>query len=345
MKQLKTTRATRTTGSATLSVTAPMIAEAPRPDVILLACLHAVEDLSAHLLSGLRQEAVSGAGRASSHNAHSAYSAHNADDSFARHLLALLEKKFDQVVKSFSFLGINRSTFFLQHAGLTGTAGHGRASNSPSFLPEDGAATASNLVGGHQALLSRIDLLERKLADAEIPVPPETDWVPLVKVSAAPEVVAAAAAACPGSASVAASAGDCDNLDEKQAGAHAGFDLAGRRVLCVGGRAALYPEYRRMVEASGGRLLIYRRGPLHGGDHLPALLDHADLVVCPVDCVNHYTYFTVKRYCKYSGKPCVLLDRSGLPTFRKGVATLAALAMAPAGCDSPVQSTKSTSIV
>lgn len=331
MKQLKTTRATRTTGSATLSVTAPMIAEAPRPDVMLLACLHAVEDLSAHLLSGLRQEAVSGVGRASPHNAHSA---HNADDSFARHLLALLEKKFDQVVKSFSFLGINRSTFFLQPAGLTSTVRHERASNSPSFLPEDGAATASNPVGGHQALLSRIDLLERKLADAEIPIPPETDWVPLVKISAAP-----AAAACPGSASVAASAGDCDSLDEKQAGAHAGFDLAGRRVLCVGGRAALYPEYRRMVEASGGRLLIYRRGPLHGGDHLPALLDHADLVVCPVDCVNHYTYFTVKRYCKYSGKPCVLLDRSGLSTFRKGVATLAALATAPAGCDSPVQST------
>ncbi len=180
MKQLKTTRATRTTGSATLSVTAPMIAEAPRPDVILLACLHAVEDLSAHLLSGLRQEAVSGAGRASSHNAH------NIDDSFSSHLLALLEKKFDQVVKSFSFLRINRSTFFLQHTGLTRTARHGRASNSPSFLPEDSATTASNPVGGHQALLSRIDLLERKLADAKIPVPPETDWVPLVKVSAAP---------------------------------------------------------------------------------------------------------------------------------------------------------------
>ena len=336
MKQLKTTWATRTTGSATLSVTAPMIAEASRPDVILLACLHAVEDLGAHLLSGLRQEAVSGIGRANPHNA---YSAHNADDSFTRHLLTLLEKKFDQVIKSFSFLGINRSTFSLQHTGFAKTAGHGRASDSPSFLPEDGAATASNPVGGHQALLSRIDLLERKLADAEIPIPPETDWVPLVKISAAPEVVAAAAAARPGSASAAESAGDCDSLDEKRAGTHAGFDLAGRCVLCVGGRAALYPEYHRMVEASGGRLLIYRRGPLHGGDHLPALLDHADLVVCPVDCVNHHTYFTVKRYCKYSGKPCVLLDRSGLPTFRKGVAMLAALTTAPAGCDNPVQST------
>jgi hypothetical protein len=312
-----------------------MIAEAPRADLILLACLHAVEDLSAHLLSSLRQEAASGAGRANPYNAHST------DDSFTGHLLTLLEKKFDQIVKSFSFLRINRSAFFLQRTGQARSMRGGRTSNKCSFLPAEGAAAASKPAGGHQALLSRIDLLERELADAEIPIPPETDWVPLVKVSAASG--APAAASRPGSsASAAESARSCDIPDERQADALAGFDLAGRCVLCVGGRAALYPEYHRMVEASGGRLLIYRRAPLHGGDHLPALLDHADLVVCPVDCVNHYTYFTVKRYCKYSGKPCVLLDRSGLPTFRKGVATLAALAMPPAGYGSPVQSTKST---
>jgi hypothetical protein len=317
-----------------------MIAEAPRPDVILLACLHAVEDLSGHLLSALRQEAVNGVNRARSHHAY------NIDDSFSSQLLTLLEKKFHQVVESFSFLRINRSTFFLQHSGLTRTTRHGRASNSPSFLPAENRTTASKPAGSHQALLSRIDLLEREIADAEIPVPPETDWIPLVKVSAAPGATGTPGTSPrPGSASAAEPAWGCDILGEKQADANAGFDLAGRRVLCVGGRAALYPEYHRMVEASGGRLLIYRRGPLHGGDHLPALLDHADLVVCPVDCVNHYTYFTVKRYCKYSGKPCVLLDRSGLPTFRKGVATLAALATAPAGCGSPVQSTKSTPIV
>lgn len=332
MEQLKTTRAIRAAGTATLGVAAPMIAEAPRTDLILLACLHAVEDLSAHLLSGLRQESARGAGCANPRNAH-------ADDSFTRHLLTLLEKKFDQIVKSFSFLRINRSAFFLQRTELARSTRGGRSSDKSSFLPAKGATPASKSAGRHQALLSRIDLLERELADAEIPVPPETDWVPLVKASVTPG--SSTAPRRPGSASAGGPAWGCDILDEKQAGAHAGFDLAGRCVLCVGGRAALYPEYRRMVEASGGKLLIYRRAPLHGGDHLPALLDHADLVVCPVDCVNHYTYFTVKRYCKYSGKPCVLLDRSGLPTFRKGMATLAALAVPPAGC-SPFQSTKST---
>ena len=50
------------------------------------------------------------------------------------------------------------------------------------------------------------------------------------------------------------------------------------------------------------------------------------MVVCPVDCVNHEAYFTAKRYCKYSGTPYVVLDRSDISTFHKGVAKLAELA-------------------
>ncbi|HJT51370.1 MAG TPA: hypothetical protein VJ734_05460, partial [Nitrosospira sp.] len=38
-------------------------------------------------------------------------------------------------------------------------------------------------------------------------------------------------------------------------------DFAGRCILCVGGRAALYPEYKRVVEASGGKLMFYRNPP------------------------------------------------------------------------------------
>lgn len=108
--------------------------------------------------------------------------------------------------------------------------------------------------------------------------------------------------------------------------------LSGRCVLCIDGRAALYPEYRRAVEASGGNLLIYRSQPQRGAERqpLPALLEQADMVICPVDCVNHYAFYTVKRYCQYSGTPCVLLERSGLSTFQRGIAALAALTASPA---------------
>jgi catecholate siderophore receptor len=103
-------------------------------------------------------------------------------------------------------------------------------------------------------------------------------------------------------------------------------DLEGRCVLCVGGLAALYPEYRHVVETAGGKLLIYRGDQQHDSNCLPALLACADALLCPVDCVNHAAYFAAKYYCKHSGKPCALLKRSDLPTFRKGVEVLAASA-------------------
>ena len=105
------------------------------------------------------------------------------------------------------------------------------------------------------------------------------------------------------------------------------FDLGARKVLCVGGKAGIYPEYRCLVEASGATVFFYRSGPRPAtGGALWKLLAQADMVMCAVDCVNHEAYFTAKRYCKYFGKPCVLLDRSDLATFRKGVVTLAELA-------------------
>ncbi|MGH8762551.1 MAG: DUF2325 domain-containing protein [Nitrosospira sp.] len=101
-------------------------------------------------------------------------------------------------------------------------------------------------------------------------------------------------------------------------------NLGGLCILCVGGRAALYPAYRRLVETSGGNFLIYRGDPREKISYLLTLLSRADAVICPIDCVNHGVYFAVKRHCKRFGKPCALLKRSCLPTFRKGVAVLAA---------------------
>ena len=100
-------------------------------------------------------------------------------------------------------------------------------------------------------------------------------------------------------------------------------DISNKCVLCVGGRGKLYPEYRCLIESLGGNLLIYRGNQKGDTDRLPDLLTCADMVICPVDCVNHETYFAVKHFCKKSGKPCALLDRCDLNTFGKGVENLA----------------------
>lgn len=102
--------------------------------------------------------------------------------------------------------------------------------------------------------------------------------------------------------------------------------FAGKFILCVGGRAALYPEYRRLIASLGANLMIFRGGLESNKNRLYTLLENADMIICPVDCVNHNDFYAVKFYCKFSGKPHTLLDRSNLATFNKGVNTLAKLA-------------------
>lgn len=160
-------------------------------------------------------------------------------------------------------------------------------------------------------------LSESTLTSGETHIPPGKDWVSLIK------------AAAPAAVFSPAHLPNRNACAEKPSSRRDGSDLAGRCVLCVGGRAALYPEYHRVVETAGGSLLIYRSDQQGNADRLPTLLARADALLCPVDCVDHDAYFAAKCYCKYSGKPCALLAHSDLPTFRKGVEALAALATTP----------------
>lgn len=102
--------------------------------------------------------------------------------------------------------------------------------------------------------------------------------------------------------------------------------LTGHTILCVGGYLRLYPDYQSIISHVGGVFL-----PFHGNSgeslhKLPHLLEEADMIICAADCVDHEAFFWVKRYCKHSGKACVLLDRSKLGTFKQGVQKLAQMA-------------------
>lgn len=100
-------------------------------------------------------------------------------------------------------------------------------------------------------------------------------------------------------------------------------DFAGRRVLCVGGRLNLFAQYRLLVERAGGALEIHDGGREEALSRLPHLLERADAVICPADCVGHPAYYALKRHCKITGKPCVLLRNSGLASFAEGLQRLA----------------------
>jgi hypothetical protein len=281
--------------SAVSSVAVPfLVSKAPRAGAILLAPIRNIKAISAFLVSDSQERSASAKRRGF------------LPDVFS--LGVLFKQLFDATGRRPHSDRAEPTSITCTPAGLDSTGG------KPLTGSEGPVLTTS-----HGALLERIDLLERALAAAGIPMPDETDRVPLVRtdfVSGTPSV----AQADIGSAT----------CDEKRAILKRSIGLAARKVLCVGGRAALYPEYRRVVEAAGGSLFFYRRDPPIGGKKLSEVLAQADMVVCPVDCVNHQAYFTVKHYCKYSGTPYVVLDRSDIRTFRKGVATLVRFTAFPA---------------
>lgn len=97
--------------------------------------------------------------------------------------------------------------------------------------------------------------------------------------------------------------------------------LTGKIVLCVGGRAALYAEYQKLVEIAGGHFICYRGIDLKS-DQLTKLLDQANMVICPVDCISHEDFFYVKNYCALTGKICTFLARSTLLNFQQGLKIL-----------------------
>ncbi|MBL8497636.1 DUF2325 domain-containing protein [Nitrosomonas sp. JL21] len=98
--------------------------------------------------------------------------------------------------------------------------------------------------------------------------------------------------------------------------------LTGQTVLCIGGRSRLYPIYSRLTEHIGGRLMTFHGDPNDQLKDLPRLLEKTDMIICSIDCVNHEAYFMVQFYCRFTGKPCVLLERSESTSFQHGISVL-----------------------
>lgn len=99
---------------------------------------------------------------------------------------------------------------------------------------------------------------------------------------------------------------------------------AGRCVLCVGGRSALVAQYRALAERLGIRLIHHDGGREESLSRLPDMINGADAVLCPTDCVSHAAYYSLKRHCKRTGKPCLLFKGAGVSGFAVALARLSA---------------------
>lgn len=101
-------------------------------------------------------------------------------------------------------------------------------------------------------------------------------------------------------------------------------DLAERAVLCVGGRPASVPVYRRIVEHHGGRFLHHDGGEHDHAALLDGTLASADLVICQTGCISHDAYWRVKEHCKRTGKRCVFVENPSRSGLRRALQQLSA---------------------
>lgn len=109
----------------------------------------------------------------------------------------------------------------------------------------------------------------------------------------------------------------------QQTGAEeADADLTGQCVLCVGGLTRLADQYRAVVQRCNGRFIHHDGGNNERIGRLQALLASADIVVCHANQVSHSAYSVAKRFCKQSGKPCVMMRNASVASFANGLRAL-----------------------
>ena len=89
-------------------------------------------------------------------------------------------------------------------------------------------------------------------------------------------------------------------------------NIAGKYVLCVGGRAGAVDAYRQVIEQRGGRFLHHDGGLEESLHRIDGALAAADLVICQAGCISHNAYWRVKEQCKRSGKRCIYMKSAGV---------------------------------
>ncbi|MBL4613357.1 MAG: DUF2325 domain-containing protein [Magnetovibrio sp.] len=97
------------------------------------------------------------------------------------------------------------------------------------------------------------------------------------------------------------------------------YDLCRKRVLYVGGRATLVSRYRDVVEGWNGEFLHHDGGLEQSFERLGGMLDRADVVVFPADCVSHAAVERIKTQCGQSGTRMMAVRSSGLGSFMRGL--------------------------
>jgi hypothetical protein len=96
-------------------------------------------------------------------------------------------------------------------------------------------------------------------------------------------------------------------------------ELSGGCILYVGGRCHLVPHLRARAEARAAELLHHDGGRGEASQALESMVDGADVVFCPVDCISHHACLKAKHLCRRLAKPFVPLRSSSATCFARAI--------------------------
>jgi hypothetical protein len=96
-------------------------------------------------------------------------------------------------------------------------------------------------------------------------------------------------------------------------------ELSGGCILYVGGRCHLVPHLRARAEARAAELLHHDGGRGEALQALESMIDRADVVFCPIDCISHHACLKAKHLCRRLAKPFVPLRSSSATCFARAI--------------------------
>lgn len=144
---------------------------------------------------------------------------------------------------------------------------------------------SERIAGEHARLRQYAEALSRELAAAEVQLREQSD-----ATSQAPRALAA--------------------------------NLKDRRILYVGGRPSSTPAIRDLVLRHGGDFQKHDGGLEDRKGLLESAVAWAELVIFPVDCIDHDSAGRLKRLCMKQGTPFVPLRSASVASFAAAVAEL-----------------------
>ncbi|WP_250516596.1 DUF2325 domain-containing protein [Caballeronia sp. INDeC2] len=100
--------------------------------------------------------------------------------------------------------------------------------------------------------------------------------------------------------------------------------VSGKRIVYVGGRPNSNAVLKTLVDAAGGELIVHDGGIEDRKGLLAAALPNADVVLFPVDCIDHDSMSMLKRVCERHGVEYSPLRTASVASFVEFVARLGA---------------------